>query len=342
MSQEGFHLHADESDRAPASLMMRFDLVELETFLAVIELGSFSAAAKRLHISQPSVTSRVQRLESRLNTRLLVRTTRHVEPTAAGTRLRACAEVTLRDLRALLQEFHVDSEAARLRVTVAATPMIAALMLPALIHSFYQRYPDVQIQLRDIQYDDVVAKVEANEADLAVVAFDNDSSRLIFEPLTEEDMLLVVPNVHPLAQAAEITLEQLAQIPLLLLERYSMLRDTLAREFTKRGLSLRPMHEAANLSTLLGMVDAGLGATFLPRSMAHRHALDTRATLRVVDVKLTRSFGILLSREAHLSAAAQSFVRHLQENVGATVTHRPPPPLPALDPYLSAFLINRS
>jgi DNA-binding transcriptional LysR family regulator len=141
--------------------------------------------------------------------------------------------------------------------------------------------------------------------------------------------LVVVPSNHALAQAADITLEQLAQIPLLLLERYSMLRETLAREFTKRGLSLRPMHEAANLSTLLGMVDAGLGATFLPRSMAQRHARelhDRRATLQVVDVKLTRSFGILLSREAHLSAAAQSFVRHLQENLGVTLTNGTPPP----------------
>jgi DNA-binding transcriptional LysR family regulator len=262
----------------------------------------------------------VQRLESTLRTRLLVRTTRHVEPTPAGRRLRDRAETALRDLRVLLQEFQVDADAARLRVTVAATPMIAAVMLPSLIHSFCQRYPDVQVQLRDVQYEDVVARIEANEADLAVVAFDNDSSKLSFQPLTEEDMLVVVPTTHEFAQAGEITLEQLAQIPLMLLERYSMLRDTLAEAFTQHGLSLRPMHQASNLSTLLGMVDAGVGATFLPRSMAQRYARDTRATLRVTDVKLMRSFGILRSRDAELSAAALSFVRHLQANFGATLT----------------------
>jgi DNA-binding transcriptional LysR family regulator len=313
------HDTPDETADAASPLTMRFDLVELETFLAVVELGSFSAAAKRLHISQPSVTSRVQRLESTLRTRLLVRTTRHVEPTPAGRRLRDRAEIALRDLRVLLQEFQVDADAARLRVTIASTPMIAAVMLPSLIHSFCQRYPDVQIQLRDLQYEDVVAKIEANEADLAVVAFDNDSSKLSFQPLTEEDMLVVVPNTHEFAQAGDITLEQLATIPLMLLERYSILRDTLADAFTQHGLTLRPMHQAANLSTLLGMVDAGLGATFLPRSMAQRYARDTRATLRVTDVRLMRSFGILRSRSAELSAAAQSFVRHLQSNFGAVL-----------------------
>ncbi|BAO89955.1 LysR family transcriptional regulator [Caballeronia cordobensis] len=314
----------DAGTHAAAPLTLRFDLVELETFLTVVELGSFSAAAKRLHVSQPSVTARVQRLESTLKTRLLVRTTRHVEPTPAGKRLRERAEIALRDLRKLLQEFQADAEAARLRVVVAATPMIAAVMLPPLIHSFCQRYPDVRIQLRDLQYEDVVARIETNEADLAVVAFDNDSSKLSFEALSEEDMLVVVPKTHPLAQAGKVTLEQLAQIPLMLLDRYSMLRETLGDEFAKRGLSLRPMHHAANLSTLLGMVDAGLGATFLPRSMAQRYARDTRATLQVADVSLTRSFGILRSRDADLSAAALSFVRHLQANFGAILTNDAP------------------
>ncbi|SAK86599.1 LysR family transcriptional regulator [Caballeronia pedi] len=309
----------DEGPHSAAPPTLRFDLVELETFLAVVELGSFSSAARRLHISQPSVTARVQRLESTLKTRLLVRTTRHVEPTPAGRRLREHAEIALRELRKLLQEFQADAEAARLRVVVAATPMISAVMLPSLIHSFCQRYPDVQIQLRDLQYEDVVAKIESNEADLAVVAFDKDSSKLSFEALTEEDMLVVVPKTHPLAQAGEVTLEQLAQIPLMLLDRYSILRDRLADEFAKRGLTLRPMHHAANLSTLLGMVDAGLGATFLPRSMAQRYARDTRATLQVADVSLSRRFGILRARDADLSAAALSFVRHLQANFGATL-----------------------
>ncbi|MGF6771816.1 DNA-binding transcriptional LysR family regulator [Paraburkholderia sp. GAS199] len=316
----------DGSAQAPQALatqVLRFDLVELETFLAVVETGSFSAAAKRLHISQPSVTGRVQRLESTLKTRLLIRTTRHVEPTAAGKRLRERAEFALRDLRLLMQEFQTEAEAARLRVVIAATPMISAVMLPPLIHSFCQRYPDVQIQLRDLQYEDVVARIEANEADLAVVAFDNDSEKLSFQPLTEEDMLVIVPKTHVLAEAGEVTLEELAQVPLMLLDRYSMLLDTLASEFARRGLTLRPMHQAANLSTLLGMVDAGVGATFLPRSMAQRYARDHRATLRVTDVKLMRSFGILRSRNAELSPSALSFVRHLQANFGAAMASEP-------------------
>jgi DNA-binding transcriptional LysR family regulator len=111
----------------------------------------------------------------------------------------------------------------------------------------------------------------------------------------------------------------------MLLDRYSILLETLATEFAQRGLSLRPTHQATNLSTLLGMVDAGLGATFLPRSMAQGYARDHRATLRVTDVELLRSFGILRSRNAELSPSALSFVRHLQANFGAAMTRDAPP-----------------
>jgi DNA-binding transcriptional LysR family regulator len=137
-------------------------------------------------------------------------------------------------------------------------------------------------------------------------------------------MLLVVPKTHALAKAGEVTLAELAQVPLMLLDRYSILLETLATEFARRGLALRPTHQATNLSTLLGMVDAGLGATFLPRSMAQRYARDHRATLRVTDVELLRSFGILRSRNAELSPSALSFVRHLQANFGAAMTSDAP------------------
>lgn len=308
---------------APASMTMRFDLVELETFLVVVELGSFSLAARRLHISQPSVTSRVQRLESLLKTKLLVRTTRHVEPTNEGKRLQERAEITLRGLRDLLQEFQADAQAARLRVTIASTPMISAMMLPTMIHDFGVRYPDIEIHLRDLQYEDVIQKVESADVDFAVVAFDNDSKKLHFEPLSEEDILLIVPQGHPLAHAGKVSLSQLAEVPLVMLSRYSMLRDKLASELRQRNLAMQPTREVINLSTLLGLVDAGLGATVLPRSMAQRYAVDTRCTLEIEDIHLTRSFGILRNRNVEPTPAVDSFIKFLQDNFESIVVNAP-------------------
>jgi len=122
---------AQKISSGPASpAPIRIELVDLETFVAVATLGSFSAAARQLNITQPSVTSRIQRLESSLGTKLLVRTTRRVELTPRGDLLRVEVGRTLMGLRRLVDSFRLDAAAARSRVVVAATPMVAATMLP--------------------------------------------------------------------------------------------------------------------------------------------------------------------------------------------------------------------
>jgi DNA-binding transcriptional LysR family regulator len=290
---------------------MRFDLAELETFLAVVELGSFSLAAKKLHVSQPSVTSRIQRLEATLRVKLLVRTTRHVEPTAEGARLRDAAEEALRGLREVLREFQASAEIDRRRVVVAATPMIATT-LPPIIQSFCERYTDVQVRMLDVPYAQLVSNLESGTADLGVAVLDSDPGRFKFQLLSDEEILLVVPATHPLAGMRVVTIDDIVPYPLMILARYSTLRARIDEEYTKRGLDFKPL-DAANVATLLGMIDAGMGITFLPRNLVQSHAKRSRVALRVADVELSRRYGIVTSRKASLSAAAQSFCRYLRE-----------------------------
>jgi len=115
-------------DKQSASL--RIDLSELETFLAVVELGSFSAAATRMHISQPSITARVQRLEERLQSKLLSRTTRKVEPTKAGQRLFDAATVALAELRAVVHEFDLAADRGGHKVLLIDIWMMHAWVVP--------------------------------------------------------------------------------------------------------------------------------------------------------------------------------------------------------------------
>jgi DNA-binding transcriptional LysR family regulator len=292
---------------------MRIGLAELETFLAVVEMGSFSLAAQKMHVSQPSVTARIQRLEDTLRTKLLTRTTRKLEATAAGTRLHSVASTMLQDLRSLIREFEMAADGERLKVVVAATPMVAAVLLPKIIRGYSERYTDVQIKLRDLQYEEIVASLDAGTSDMAVVAFESTLDKFRFQPLAEVEMLVVVPANHPLSAYTSVTLDQLAPYSLMMLERYAALRDKIIDEYKKRGLSVGSLGEAINLSTLLGMVDAGNGITILPGCMAQISAGSQRSTLSITDVNLTRHYGILLSKKSCLSTATLSFCRHLQE-----------------------------
>lgn len=291
------------------------DLLELETFLAVAELGSFSLAAQHLHVTQPSVTGRVQRLESALGTQLLIRTTRQMELTPQGAALLAEATGTLQGLRKLAGKFGEQAKMARQRVVAASTPMLAALSLPSIIRDYSKRYTDVQVVLRDLRYPDALDAVDDGSADLAVLAFEGTDGRFRVQPLASEDMVLVVPANHPLASQQRVSLEDIASHPLLVIEQYEPMRMQIEEELKRRGHALAAATTVGNLNTLLGMLDAGMGATLLPRSMTRRSQKKGQAVLELDGLRLVRNYSIVRSRKAKLGTAAESFARFVKQAI---------------------------
>jgi len=289
---------------------LRFHLSELETFLVVVDEGSFSRAAERLCISQPSVSNRVKKLEAVLRVKLLNRTTRLVEPTEDGRLLAAAATEALDGLFEILGQLRDRSEAARNRVVIASTPVIAATFMPRIIHAFCERFGDLQVLLRDMPYAQLLRAIGEGEADIGVAAIDGDLDHLLFRPLASENLVLVVPARHPLALSPRVALEALLPYRMLFLERYTQLRERLAEAFAQQGAVLE-ISTVATLPTLLGMVDTGSCITFLPRSMAQSNARPTRRIVELDDFAAVRTYGSIVARRSVPTAAVQSFREHL-------------------------------
>jgi DNA-binding transcriptional LysR family regulator len=296
---------------------LRVEIVDLETFIAVATLGSFSAAAKRLNITQPSVSSRIQRLEAALGARLLVRTTRKVELTRRGTVLQAEAERTLAGLRRLVDRFRLDATAARRRIIVAATQMVAAKMLPDVIRRHGERHPDIEVTVLDLHHGDALHAVETGDADVAVLAMERQDRRFRSRPLRTDDMVLLVPARHPLARPGRATLDDLAAYPLMLLEIYAGMKAHITRELARHGLTLKPAVSASNLNTLLGMLDAGMGMLLLPRVMAERSRQARHAVVEIEGVTLRRAYCIVTPRDVAPTSALRRVCRHLQQELSA-------------------------
>ena len=296
---------------------LRFHLPELETFLVVLEEGSFSRAAERLAVSQPSVSSRVKRLEDVLRVKLIQRTTRSLQATEDGELLRAAAEEALSGLYAVLRQFRDRSEAALNRVVVAATPMLAATFLPRIIQTYSERFPDVHVMLRDMPFETLLKSIGDGGADIGVTAVDGDYDNLDFQRLADEPIVLVLPGKHPLANQDRVTTEMILPFRMIFLDRYTNLRERLAGEFVRLGATLEAS-TASTLPTLMGMVDTGSCIAFLPRSMAQVNAKESRAIVELADFRAVRTYGTIVARRTALSAAVQSFRDHL---------HRQFPPL---------------
>lgn len=289
---------------------LRFHLSELETFLVVVEEGSFSRAAERLCISQPTVSNRVKKLEEVLRVKLLNRTTRLVEATDDGRLLSAAATEALGGLFDTLAQLRDRSEAARNRVVIAATPVISATFLPRIIHGYCERFRDVQVLLRDMPYEQLVKAIGDGSADVGVAAIDGAPDHLLFRPLAREDLVIVAPARHPLAVQPQVTLADMLPYRMMFLERYTQLRERLAAEFAQQGAVLE-MGTMATLPTLLGMIDTGSCITFLPRSMARSNARHTRVVLEPADFEAHRTYGSIVARRTVPTAAVHSFREHL-------------------------------
>jgi DNA-binding transcriptional LysR family regulator len=284
---------------------------ELETFIAVSELGSFRRAAEKLRVSQPSVTSRVQRLEIVLGVKLLNRTTRRVTTTEAGERLRLRAEHTVMELRSLVQEFRNEATLQRGRVAIAAAPSVASSVLPAIIRQFTQANPGVNVTLTDEFVGTVLHYISNATADLAIVPFAGKSTEYDFEPLFDDEFLVVAPRNHPIGGREVVEFEEISRYPLLMLPRESAIWYTIRDEFERRGLKFEPAFQAYNLFTLVGLVEAGLGLSLLPQIIVPRLNLNTVTTVRVKG-GIRRTIGIVTLRGRALPPAVNAFIRSLR------------------------------
>jgi DNA-binding transcriptional LysR family regulator len=242
-----------------------------------------------------------------------------VEPTKDGLRLFEQSQIALAGLQEIVKEFETRTKRGSHRIVIAATPMIAATALPSILNGYQKLYTDVHIRLLDLQYPEVIDKVQSGEADLAVIAFDGDSNKLRFQTLADEELLLVVPRGHPLAKFKEVVLEKVLTYPLLILDRYTTLIRVIEEEGKKRNLPIQSLREASQLNTLLGMLDAGNGITFLPKSMAQANAKHKRPTLRVTDVALARRYGIVVRKKQEISSATQSFIDYIHKEYARTL-----------------------
>lgn len=303
-----------EAESGPGS-QLRFGLDELQTFLVVAELGSFSRAAEKLNLSQPSVTGRIQRLEVMLGVKLLARTTRQVVPTEHGERLRRSAEKALRELRRVVEEFQEAAEKHQRTVTIAVTPMLAAVVMPSLIGRFARENPRVAVRMHDLTIEGTLNEVRAGRADLAVMVLEDPPPPFVFESLTVDECVLVTSLDHRFAAQSTVSLQDVAREQLLIHEVYTTVRQSLEAAFTSRGLSFQPLNQGRqvmNFSTLIGMAAAGLGVAVVPRTLISKEMRSKVGLARIVDVSIRRNYGIVTVQDRPLQPPAKIFVRFLK------------------------------
>lgn len=290
---------------------INFDLQQLQAFVAVADKGSFRAAAEDIHLSPAALSRRIDRLEQLLGARLFQRTTRAVQLTRVGEAFLSRARAALDDLESAVLGIHEISARHSGRVTVACLPSAAVTQMPRAIAGFARLMPNVRVRVIDAGMNEVAASVLSGEADFGVGFAGTLDAALGFDPLFDDSYVLAIRRDHPLSRKRNPKLADFAQERWLSVARTSGNRQLLDEYFSASRRSPQPWLEVSHVSTLLAMVEAGLGVGIVPAmALDPKHRLAKGISL--ADVRLKRRIGVIKPASGRLTPLAQRFVDHLK------------------------------
>lgn len=296
---------------------MTITLRQMKAFLAVADLGSFTRAAKRLHVAQPALSQNVRELEAELGIRLFHRTTRQVELTEGGREFQRAATKILEDVDLAIHHARDLGESRRGRITVAAPPFLAAVILPQAIADFRKRHPGVQIVLRDLRTDEIVEQVRSGEADCGIGTFPPGEDDITRTVLTRDSFMLFCGEASEFGGRDELGWADLKGQPLITLTRESGIRLLVELGFEAAELPLKPVFEVTQIMTALALVEADLGLAVLPAYASAMAWPGKIMAKKLVRPSLSRDLVMISASERSASPAMTTFASFLRKHARA-------------------------
>lgn len=303
--------------------VLKPSLADLRAFVTVGELQSFAGAAKALHLSQPALSRRISHLEELLGVRLFDRTTRSVQLTLLGRRFLAQVQGLVDDLDRSVLSLR---DAALLEdgdVTIGCVFSAVHHFLPPVIRSFREQHPRVLVRIIEEGADEVLASVKEGEADFALNYIGMQDTDVEFTPLLKEPYVLACAADHPLARRRSVRWEELAAHPLARVSHASRNRLFIDQALTDLPPLPRPVCEVRHVSTLIGLVENGLGVAVVPQLTLPRDS-QLVVGVRLEQPAITRTIGMIRRTGRSLSPAATAFARLLTQASRATVRRMKP------------------
>src|SRR5436190_23851577 len=228
--------------------MRGLNLDQIRTFADVVALGSFSAAAVRLGISQPAVSLQVRQLEKRFGVKLIERVGRRVAPTAAGAEFLSHARQVEAALEAATEAMapHAAGATGRVRLGTGATACI--YLLPPLLRDLRRRFPDLEISVSTGNTPDMLRAIEENRIDVGLVTLPAAGRAFDIRPIMEDEFVLVAPRGSALPR--EITAAELARLALVQYELGANTRRLTDAWAMRGGVSLKPVMELGSVEAI--------------------------------------------------------------------------------------------
>lgn len=289
----------------------------LKAFLLAVDSNSFTHAANRLGVTQPSFTSLIQDLEDVLGLRLFERTTRTISLTSAGLEFYSRIQRPIADLEEAYRSLGDLAAKRRGNIVLGALPSSALTLMPAAVGALHREHPALKVRVLEAHNDELLAMLRTNQIEFAVATQTEPAPDLTFSRLMDDYFCAVYPAGHPLQYVAKPLWRDVLRYDLILLARGSSARwqfeQAVRNEPLPRGEGLR--YDVTNMGTAAGMVRQGLGVSVLPRLALPELNLAGLLCTPLYDDSARREIGILHRRDRPLSPAAQALEKCLRAGV---------------------------
>lgn len=241
------------------------EMHQLRYFVKIAEFQNFTRAAESCHVSQPSLSQQISKLERELGHPLFERLTRKVVLTDSGKILYEHATQILSLVEAAEVRIHDAAEIGRGRVTVSAIPTIAPYLLPRILDQFTKQYPKAYIEVNEDVTEESIRKCLAGDIDVMLLARPFDDDNLRVEPLFSEELLVVLGRDHPLAEKKELLLEDVETEQFVLLNEAHCLSDNILSFCNQRSFVPTVSCRGSQLATIQELVSLGRGISLIPK-----------------------------------------------------------------------------
>jgi DNA-binding transcriptional LysR family regulator len=286
------------------------DTQQLQAFVAIAECGSFSAAAERLHLTQPAVSKRLALLEEQLDAQVFDRIGRRIRLTAAGQLLLPRAKTVLNEVEAGYQAIAGLRGEVAGALSIATSHHIGLHYLPSHLRSFMKAFPAVRMDLHFLDSEQAQAEILRGRFDLALVTLPPEQQhRVTSIQLWQDELRLVVGPQHPLARRQKLGLRELSGYPAVLPESTTVTTRLIQTLFKRQQLPLTTAMEANHLDTVKMLVGIGMGWGVLPARLIDR-------SVKVLPIRhspIRRPLGVIYHEQRTLSMAVLRFLAQLQK-----------------------------
>jgi DNA-binding transcriptional LysR family regulator len=288
------------------------ELHQLVYFRMVCRESNFTKAAARLHVSQPSVTIGIQKLEEELGVKLLDRSQKQIAMTAEGRIFLQRAEDILARVDDAAAEMNDHRQHQRGSIRVGITAIMGAVLFPSAFARFRKDYPNVQITVLEEGSLSVRNRLEIGDLDIGIMITSNLPPRLESVPISTGQILVCLPPGHPLGESSSIPFGELRDQPFILFREDTYSRRIILEECAKFGFTPRIVFSSSQIGTVIELVRQKVGISFFIEELLRNQA---GVLSRPLAEPLFLVAGLAWNKERYLSKAARAFIDSFRQTL---------------------------